>query len=137
VLQHRAALGAQYEAQLAHVPGRSWAKTVVCWADDEPLLVVVPAHQMVNLEVLQELASAATLRLAQVHELGELFPGCELGAISPFATLRVLRVFVDQSFVGDPEMVFNAGTSTDAIGLHYYDFAELTQPIVGALGRST
>jgi Ala-tRNA(Pro) deacylase len=135
VLQHRAALGAQYEAQVTHVPGRSWAKTVVCWAEDEPLLVVVPAHQMVDLEILRTLANASTLRLASSAELGDLFPTCELGAISPFATPRVLRVFVDQSFVGDPEMVFNAGTSTDAISLHYYDFAELTQPIVGPIGR--
>ena len=45
-LYTRAALGAQHEAQLAHVPGRSWAKTVVCWADDEPLLVVVPAPRL-------------------------------------------------------------------------------------------
>ena len=132
VLRHQTALSAQHQAALAHVPGRSWAKTVVCWADDEPVLVVVPAHCMVDLEVLRVLADASTLRLAGVPELADLFPACELGAISPFATSRALRVFVDQSFVGDPEMVFNAGTSTDAIMMHYYDFAELTRPIVCA-----
>jgi Ala-tRNA(Pro) deacylase len=44
------------------------------------------------------------------------------------------RVFVDGSFVGEPEMVFNAGTHTDAIRMHYRDFADLVQPLVGAIG---
>lgn len=91
---------------------------------------------MVDLEGVKALAGAATLRLAVVHELGELFPGCEPGAISPFAPPRSLRVFVDRSFVGDPEMVFNAGTATDAICMHYGDFAELTRAIVGSIGRA-
>jgi Ala-tRNA(Pro) deacylase len=137
VLRHKAAYSAQYQAAFAHVPGRSWAKTVVCWADEEPVLVVVPAHLRVDLEALKTLADAETLRLAGVQELGDLFPGCELGAISPFAPLRSLRVFVDQSFTGDPEMVFNAGTGTDAICMHYYDFAELTRPVVGSLATGT
>jgi hypothetical protein len=38
--------------------------------------------------------------------------------------------------VGEPEMVFNAGTHTEAICMHYGDFAELAKPIVGAFGRS-
>jgi Ala-tRNA(Pro) deacylase len=136
VVKHRAVLGSQYEAEFAHVPGSSWAKTVVCWADEEAVLAVVPAHRRIDLEALRELARAASVRLAAVHELGELFPGCELGAISPFAALRAMRVFVDRSFVGDPQMVFNAGTSTDAISLHYYDFVEVTTPIVGALAAT-
>ena len=137
VLRHPAAFSAQYQAAFAHVPGRSWAKTVVCCADDELVLVVVPAHLMVNLECLRELTAAVTLRVAAEAEASDLFPGCEFGAISPFATLRALRVFVDQSFVGDPEMVFSAGTHTDAIRMHYYDFAELTHPVVGRLGTFT
>jgi Ala-tRNA(Pro) deacylase len=136
VLRHRAAIGAQYQAAFAHVPGRSWAKTVMCWTDAEPVLVVVPAHLRVDLEALRLLANAATVRLAAIHELAELFPGCEPGAISPLAAFRQLRVFVDRSFVGDPQMVFNAGTSTDAVSLHYYDFAELTSPIVGAVATA-
>jgi hypothetical protein len=61
-------------------------------------------------------------------------PDGELGAVSPFITQLKLRVFVDQSLVGEPEMVFSAGTHTDAIRIHYGDFAELTNAIVGAIG---
>jgi hypothetical protein len=31
-------------------------------------------------------------------------------------------------------MVFNAGTHTDAIRMHYLDFADVAHPIVGVFG---
>lgn len=91
---------------------------------------------MVDLEQLRELAAVAALRLACETELATLSPHCELGAISPFTMPEGLRVFVDRSLVGEPEMVFNAGTHTDAIRMHYGDFAELTRAIVGRIGRA-
>lgn len=132
--RHAAAFTAQREAALSHVPGRCWAKTVFCFAGDEPIAAVVPAHLMVDLEQLRVAANAPTLRLADEKELAEICPDCELGAVSPFTSRRSVRVFVDQSLVGEPEMVFSAGTHTDAICLHYGDFADLTHPVVGAIG---
>jgi len=134
--QHAAAFSAQQQAALSHVPGRSWAKTVICFAGDEAIAAVVPAHLKVDLDALRALANAQTLRLAREAELAEICPDCELGAVSPFTTRWRLRVFVDQSFVGEPEMVFNAGTHTDAIRIHYGDFSDLTCPIVGVIGMA-
>ena len=56
--RHPEAFTAQHEAAASHVPGRSWAKVVVCFADDELILAVVPAHFMVNLEELRVLSGA-------------------------------------------------------------------------------
>jgi Ala-tRNA(Pro) deacylase len=128
--QHPNSAGAQYAAQVSHVPGRSWAKTVICFADDEPVAAIVPAHRRVDLDRLRLLTGATTLRLAQEVELTEFCSDGELGAISPFGNHCRGRVFVDRSFVGEPEMVFCAGTHTDAIRLHYSDFVELTHPTV-------
>jgi Ala-tRNA(Pro) deacylase len=132
-IQHGAAFSAQKEAALAHVPGRSWAKTVICFADAEPVAAVVPAHLGVDLEQLRLLSGAGVLRLARESELATIYPDCELGAVSPFTSGWRLRVFVDRSFVGDPDMVFSAGTHTDAIRMHYGDFADLTHPVVGVI----
>ncbi len=131
VFQHPAASTAQHEAALSHVSGRSWAKTVVCYADKEPILAVLPAHLRVNLDQLRVLANAETLRLACEQEIVNAWPECEPGATLPFATAQTFRVFVDRSFVGEPEMVFSAGTHTEAIRIHYWDFAELACPVVG------
>ena len=44
------------------------------------------------------------------------------------------RVFVERCFVGEPEMVFNAGTHTDSLCMHYGDFADVAKPTVGVFG---
>lgn len=133
--RHPAAFTAQDEAAVAHVPGRSWAKIVVCFADDEAILAVVPAPMIVDLEQLRLLAGSRSMRLAREPEFQAMYPDCQVGAMPPFGNLYSQRVFVDQSLVGEPDMVFNAGTHTDAIRMHYWDFADIVRPIVGAFGR--
>jgi Ala-tRNA(Pro) deacylase len=132
--KHPEAFTAQAEAAVSHVPGRSWVKIVVCFADDEPIQAVLPAPLMVDLDRLRGLTGARVLRLATEQEFRTLYSDCEAGAMPPFGTLYLQRVFVDESLVGEAEMVFNAGTHTDAIRMHYWDFVELARPIVGAFG---
>ena len=132
--RHSPAFTAQRAAAVSHVPGRCWAKTVVFLADDEPILVVVPAHYTVDVDHLRVLAGAAVLRLATSQELLAIYPDCEEGAMPPFGVLYVQRVFVDQSLVGEPAMVFNAGTHTDCLVMHYGDFAEVAHPVIGRIG---
>ena len=132
-LHHKPTFSAERKAAACRVPGRSWAKTVVCFADDEPVAAVVPAPLRVNLDQLCMLAGARTARLVREEELAAICPGCEAGAVSLFTGQWKPRVFVDQSFVGEPQMTFCAGTHTDEIQLHYGDFAELTRPVVGSI----
>ena len=87
------------------------------------------------LKQLRLLARAGTLHLAHEEEIATLYPECEVGAMPPFGAVYGQRVFVDRCLVGEPEMVFNAGTHTEAICMHYGDFAELAKPVVGAFGR--
>ena len=129
--RHPPAFTAMQAAALSHIPGQSWAKTVVCYADGDVILAVVPAHYKVDCEKLRELTGAGSLRLASEDEIGALYPDCEQGAMPPFGGAYSRRVFVEQCFVGDPEMVFTAGTHTDCIRMHYGDFAELSCPTVG------
>ena len=131
VFPHPAAYTAQDEAAVTHVPGRDWAKAVVCFADGEPIQAVVPADLVVNLQRLRVLAGADLIRLAMEHELAWLFPECELGAMPPLGPLYNQRVFVDSILAAEEKIVFNAGTHADAVCMRYEDFAALTRPIVG------
>lgn len=134
-LQHPVAYTAQREAALAHVPGREWAKTVVCLIDGEPIQAVLPASFSINEAQLRALTGARELRLAEESEFEPLYPGCERGATPPFGPLYGQRVFVDRALVDDPEIVFNAGTHADAIRMRYEDFASLVQPVVGEFAQ--
>ena len=127
--RHPAAFTAQAEAAVSHVPGRAWAKIVVCFADDEPVLAVVPANLMVDFDRLCFLARARVLRLACEDEFAKLYPDCEPGAMAPFGNPSIKRVFVDETLVGE------SGTYTDAIRMHYGDFAEVVQPVVGIFAQ--
>jgi Ala-tRNA(Pro) deacylase len=129
--QHRLSYTAQEVAAASHIRGRCWAKVVVCMLDEQPVQAVLPAHYAVDFERLRELAGSATLRLAREEELAILYPDLEVGAMPPFGAVYGHRVFVERCLVGEPEMVFNAGTHTDAIRMHYADFAVLAKPVVG------
>jgi Ala-tRNA(Pro) deacylase len=118
-----------------HVPGRMWAKTVVCIADGEPVLAVLPAHYSIDVERLRALVGATALRLANEVELAPLYPECELGAMPPLGPLYGQRVFLDQAMVEDEEIVFNAGTHTDAIRMKLEDFSRLVKPVVGVFSH--
>ena len=131
ILPHRPAFSAQEEAAAAHVPGRDWAKVVVCFIDGEPVEAVVPAPSLVNLDRLLELAGGNLIRLADEEEMKRLFPDCELGAMPPLGPLYGQTVYVDAVLALEPQIVFNAGTHRDAIAMRWNDFVKMVNPIVG------
>jgi Ala-tRNA(Pro) deacylase len=130
--RHPVAYSAQGEAAASHVRGRDWAKTIACFVDGEPVLAVLPAPFHVNLDALRRLAGAREARLAHEDEVATLYPGCEIGAMSPLGPLYHQRVFADAHLGRDSEIVFNGGTHADAVRMHYEDFREIARPVVGA-----
>jgi len=131
VVPHPTAFTAQEEAAAARVPGRDWAKVVVCFVDGQPIEAVVPAPAFVNLAELLALAGGNTIRLAEEGELQVLFPDCEVGTMPPFGPLYGQTVYVDGALALEPEIVFNAGTYRDAIAMRWSDFVKMVNPIVG------
>ena len=130
VVEHPIAYTAHEEAAATHVPDREWAKVVVCMADGQPALAVLPADSAIDLDRLRALIGSASLRLATESEMGPFYEECEVGAMPPFGPLYGQRVFVDQSLASDPEIVFNAGSRREAIRMRYPDFAALVKPTV-------
>jgi Ala-tRNA(Pro) deacylase len=131
VVPHQPAFTAQEEAAATHIPGRDWAKVVVCFVDGAPIQAVVPAPTTVNLNRLLELARGSEIRLADEGELRDLFPDCEPGAMPPFGPMYQQRVFVDISLAAESDIAFNAGTHSEALCMRWADFAAAVRPIVG------
>jgi Ala-tRNA(Pro) deacylase len=136
VMPHTPAFTAQEEAAATHVPGRDWAKVVICVVDDEPIEAVVPAPLLVNLDRLLALTGGREIRLAREDEMQRLYPDCEPGAMPPFGPLYGQTVFVDVTLAAETNIVFNAGTHTDAIAMRWADFARTVRPIVGKFAES-
>lgn len=131
VVPHRLAFTAQENAAAAHVPGRDWAKVVVCLVDGRPVEAVLPAPRKVQLDRLLALAGGHEIRLADERELEWLYPDCEPGAMPPLGPLYGQPVFADASLATEPEIVFNGGTHTEAIRMRWNDFVTSVHPTLG------
>ena len=131
VFPHVPAYTAQTEAAVTRIPGRAWAKAVVCFADGRPIQAVVAADCLVDLDRLAVFAGASEIRLAREDELDWLFPDCERGAMPPFGPLYKQAVFVDEALSSEVRIAFNAGTHGDAIEMRFEDFAAIARPVIG------
>ncbi len=125
VLHHPEAFTAQELAAIEGVKGRRHAKVVIVKRDGALLMTVLPADRRVDLDKLGPRATLAT-----EAEFKTQFPDCAVGTMPPFGCLYNIPTLVDQSLTEDADIVFEAGTHTDAIKMSYADFARLAQPQV-------
>lgn len=135
VIEHPPACTAQEEAAASHVPGRSWAKTVVVMLDGGPALAVLPAPLRVDLERLADLASSERAELAEEEHLRALYPDCAVGAMPPFGNLYGQSTFLEKSLREDATIAFHAGDHETALELSYRAFEELVEPVEGAFAE--
>lgn len=127
---HSNAYTAQEVAASAHIPGRKIAKTVMVKIDGKMAMAVLSASDKVDFDLIQKAAGASNVELACETEFADLFPGCNIGAIPPFGNLYDMQVIVDKKLTEQTEIVFNAGSYTELITLHYEDFKNLVKPCV-------
>ncbi len=132
-ISHSPAYTAQEIAANAHVRGRELAKTVVVTLDGRMAMVVLPASQKINFDLLREASGAENAQLASERAFAEMFPGCEVGAMPPFGNLYGMDVYVAKSLTEDCEIAFNAGSHTELIRMSYDDYEQLVHPKVARL----
>ncbi len=132
-INHSAAYTAQEIAASAHVRGKELAKTVMVTIDGKMAMAVLPASRKVSFDLLREAAGAEGVQLAGERAFGDLFPGCEVGAMPPFGNLYNMDVYVSKLLTEDEEIAFNAGSHTELIRLSYKDFARLVKPKVAKI----
>jgi len=125
---HSPAYTSQEIAHSAHISGWELAKTVVVKMDGKFAMVVVPAPEKIDLELVMEAAGASKVSLATEEEFQGLFPECELGAMPPFGHLYGLPVFAAEDLARDEMIAFNAGSHSELIEMALDDYVRLAQP---------
>lgn len=129
--RHSVAYTALEVAFAEHISPHKLAKTVVYASVQGYGLAVLPADMIVNTRVLGSYVNDPQLRLASEHELKQLFPKCEVGAMPPLGILFDLPVIVDTGVAEQEFIAFNGGTHRDVFHMTYGDFARLVNPAVG------
>ncbi len=129
-IKHSTAYTAQEVAQLAHIPGDEMAKTVIVKIDDKQAMVVLPATEHIDLEILGGALGAKNVCLATEAEFMPQFSDCEIGAMPPFGNLYHMDVYVEEALSQDEMIAFNACSHNELIEMSYVDFARLAKPEV-------
>ena len=129
-MNHPPAFTAPEVAAAQHVPGKQVAKVVMVMADSALVMCVLPANAHVNVRLLADLLTAAEARPAHEDEFASIFPDCLLGAMPPFGNLYNVPVYCDPSLLDAPEIVFQAGTHSDAVKIRSADYVRLVTPRV-------
>ena len=128
VIKHSPAYTSQEIAELAHIPGKELAKTVILNMDGKLAMAVLPASYHVDFQLLEEATGATRLSLASEDDFNQLFNDCETGAMPPFGNLYGIAVYVAKSLTEDTEIFFNAGNHSELIRMSYKDYERLVKP---------
>jgi Ala-tRNA(Pro) deacylase len=136
VITHSPAYTASEIARSAHISGKQMAKTVMVKLDGRLAMAVLPASELVDLDLLADAAFAQRAEIAEEWEFSDLFPDCEIGGMPPFGNLYGLDVYVADSLAEDDEIAFNAGVYTELVQMGYPDYARLVKPRILRFGAA-
>ena len=102
--------GAEYAARATGYPLEITVKTLVVELERKKKygLALLPGHLELN---LKELASVTGVKRTAMVDIptAERLTGYLAGGISPFATRQILPVIMDESIIGNHEILINAG----------------------------
>jgi Ala-tRNA(Pro) deacylase len=130
VMAHAPSYTMQEVAAALHVSGKQVAKVVIVKADEEMVMLVLPAPYRLNLGKVRTMLGTKKARLAQEGEFADFFPDCAPGAMPPFGNLYDVPVYVDRALAENESIVFRVGTHRETMRIAYADLARLARPTV-------
>jgi Ala-tRNA(Pro) deacylase len=108
---------------------------VIVSADNQMVMLVLPAPYRVDFGRVGQVLGAREVRLVEESELKVAFPDCDVGAMPPFGTLYHLPMYVEKRLAEDATIVFPVGTHTETMRLTYADYERLIQPTLAEFAR--
>ncbi len=128
--RHLQAFSARELARRGHISPHRVAKVVIVIADGCPVELVLPANRHIVFDALRWALHASDVRLATENEIGRYFTDVEVGAVPPLRHWKEVDVVMDESLDVEGEILFQAGTHTDAVRLEFDDWYKAVRPRV-------
>ncbi|MCL5292584.1 MAG: YbaK/EbsC family protein [Actinobacteria bacterium] len=88
-------------------------KTLIAWADEAPIVILLPASRHADLAIIASAIGAKEVRMAESSEVVTLTDYL-LGATPPVGHVREMRTVMDSS-VTNPPLVYCGGGEPNAI----------------------
>jgi len=135
VLQHEPVYTSEEAARIRGVPLASGAKALVCKADGQFLMFVLPADRRLATRQIRSTCGFRKIRFANRQEVFEI-TGLEPGAIPPFGSLFGLQTWCDEHLAGQPRINFNAGDHAISVSMRYADYVQVEQPRMASVAEA-
>jgi len=128
MMTHQPTETALQNAKVLDWPRTKVAKVIACNADGENVLLALPANEKVHMRSLQDNLGFSKVRFLKENELQEIFPDCEVGAHTPFASVYGMPLIISNHFDQNSEIVCNSGNHSEALKIPLKELIENENP---------
>jgi len=130
VLRHEPVFTSEEAAAARGTPLASGAKALICRADEQFVMFVLPADRRLASKQVRREAAIRSLRFATADEVSQL-TGLKPGSIPPFGSLFGLPTWCDHRLAENERINFNAGDHAISISMTCADYLRVEQPRMG------
>jgi Ala-tRNA(Pro) deacylase len=129
ILRHQHSSTSAETAHKAQVAEGELAKAVALKDGLGPLLAVVPANRILDVERLRSLLHRPGLELMTEEELGKVFFDCEQGAVPPLGPDYRVPTVVDRALMDKDDVYFEAGDHEELVHVDRTGFRKLLRGV--------
>lgn len=133
-VEHEAVYTSEDAARVRGSALASGAKALVCKADQQLVLFVLPADRKLASKSIRRHLGTRQLRFATPDEVLQV-TGLKPGSIPPFGSLFGLATYCDQRLAEQPEINFNAGDHCVSFRMTFEAYRSAEQPQLGTFAE--
>lgn len=129
ILRHQHSSTSAESAHKARVAEGEMAKAVALKDGLGPLLAVMSANRILDLDRLRDLLHRPGLELMTEEELATIFYDCEEGAVPPLGPDYLVPTVVDRALMNKDDIYFEAGDHEELIHVDRTGFRKLLRGV--------
>lgn len=133
--EHEAVRTSEDAAKIRNTPLHEGAKALVLYADEKPVMVVVPGNRKLDMKAFKSLYHIRDLRMATPAQVEEV-TGVTIGAVPPFGHIFGIPAYMDAAFKENSHVSFNAGLHTHSIRMSEKDYEKMAKPTIGEFSKT-
>ncbi len=135
VIEHKVVYTAHDAAQTTKKKLSDIAKVVLVKADNDYVLIVLPAGKYVDFNGIKKALKAKKIGMASEKDIVRHLK-TKIGLLHPFGSEYNLKTLLDRTLAKSKKMIASAGAYTHSVEIKLKDFEKLTNPIKGTFSKA-
>lgn len=135
VLEHKTVYTAYDLSQTLRRELKEIAKTLAIKADQQYIIVVLPASHRADLAQLKKILGVKKLEILKEKKLADIFK-MKPGTVAPFAKFLGIPVYLDKGLLKNKLIIASAGSYTKKFQMKVQDFLMTGAEVIGSFGQA-